>query len=218
MSAQDFRYLHWPCLSRRNITLCWDSEICRTNILLVLDNRNGFLGTLYCVKRDFEARKCTERASGQGGSKSLEVSFSFGGRSCKIILKCRTEFVLRACDTPRTTTNSRGKLCRVYVVTAIYLDTLPELKCVIGDLGTYSDIWDLWFNKSSNNAAALLENNNTAVCVGRGGLLLVLASESATLDPSNFSLFSFRPPAMDLTTAYRYNQNMMEYYTCKSKS
>ena len=34
-------------------------------------------------------------------------------------------------------------------------------------------------------------------------------------------LFSWRHPAttMDLThaAAYRYNQNMMEYYTCKSK-
>ena len=33
-------------------------------------------------------------------------------------------------------------------------------------------------------------------------------------------LFSWRHPAtMDLShAAYRYNQNMMEYYTCKSKS
>jgi hypothetical protein len=70
----------------------------------------------------------------------------------------------------------------------------------------------------SDNAVALLDSNNATVCVGLGGLLLVLQFEAATLDPSNFSLFSFRPPAMDLTTAYRYNQNMMEYYTCKSKS
>ena len=57
------------------------------------------------------------------------------------------------------------------------------------------------------------------VCVVSERLLVVLFSQDlVTLDPSNFSLFSFRPPAMDLTTAYRYNQNMMEYYTCKSKS
>lgn len=43
---------------------------------------------------------------------------------------------------------------------------------------------------------------------------------TAKLDHSNFGLFGLRPAsaAMDLTTAYRYNQNMMEYYTCKSKS
>nr|XP_053627040.1 paired box protein Pax-5-like isoform X6 [Cherax quadricarinatus] len=36
------------------------------------------------------------------------------------------------------------------------------------------------------------------------------------MEHSNFGLFGLRPPsaAMDLTTAYRYNQNMMEYYTC----
>ncbi|KAK8393278.1 hypothetical protein O3P69_013355 [Scylla paramamosain] len=40
---------------------------------------------------------------------------------------------------------------------------------------------------------------------------------AAKLDHSNFGLFGLRPAsaAMDLTTAYRYNQNMMEYYTCK---
>ena len=48
------------------------------------------------------------------------------------------------------------------------------------------------------------------------------------MDPgAQFSLFAgWRHPAMgvagmgmDLTqAAYRYNQNMMEYYTCKSKS
>jgi hypothetical protein len=75
----------------------------------------------------------------------------------------------------------------------------------------------LWCS-SGDHAVALLDSNNATVCVGLGGLLLVLQFEAATLDPSNFSLFSFRPPAMDLTTAYRYNQNMMEYYTCKSKS
>lgn len=41
---------------------------------------------------------------------------------------------------------------------------------------------------------------------------------SVKLDSSTFaaSLLSLRTrTAMDLTTAYRYNQNMMEYYTCK---
>ncbi|KAK3870774.1 hypothetical protein Pcinc_024032 [Petrolisthes cinctipes] len=39
---------------------------------------------------------------------------------------------------------------------------------------------------------------------------------AATLDHSNLGLFGLRPPAaaMDLTAAYRYNHNMMEYYTC----
>jgi len=37
-----------------------------------------------------------------------------------------------------------------------------------------------------------------------------LALDSA----ANFGLLALRP-AMDLTTAYRYNQNMMEYYTCE---
>lgn len=45
-----------------------------------------------------------------------------------------------------------------------------------------------------------------------------LVDPFAKLEHSNFGLFGLRPPsaAMDLTTAYRYNQNMMEYYTCKS--
>jgi len=75
----------------------------------------------------------------------------------------------------------------------------------------------VWFGRSKH-ALTLLESDIAIVCVDFGGLLLVLQFEAFTLDPSNFSLFSFRPPAMDLTTAYRYNQNMMEYYTCKSKS
>jgi hypothetical protein len=75
----------------------------------------------------------------------------------------------------------------------------------------------LWFSRSKH-ALTLLGSDNAIVCVDLGGLLLVLQIEAFTLDPTNFSLFSFRPPAMDLTTAYRYNQNMMEYYTCKSKS
>ncbi|XP_065568565.1 paired box protein Pax-5-like isoform X1 [Artemia franciscana] len=38
------------------------------------------------------------------------------------------------------------------------------------------------------------------------------------MDPTNFGIFTaLRHPGMDLTAAaYRYNQNMMEYYTCKS--
>ena len=36
------------------------------------------------------------------------------------------------------------------------------------------------------------------------------------MDPAvNLGMFSPRFSAMDLTAAYRYNQNMMEYYTCK---
>ncbi|KAK2726514.1 hypothetical protein QYM36_000817 [Artemia franciscana] len=39
------------------------------------------------------------------------------------------------------------------------------------------------------------------------------------MDPTNFGIFTaLRHPGMDLTAAaYRYNQNMMEYYTCKSR-
>jgi hypothetical protein len=40
----------------------------------------------------------------------------------------------------------------------------------------------------------------------------------STLDPTGgLGAFALRHPSalpMDLTTAYRYNQNMMEYYTC----
>jgi hypothetical protein len=180
----------------------------------VLDNQNRFLVTIYYIRRDFEARKCTEIASEPDERGPLEVYFNCGGRT----LKCRTEFVLRSCETPKTRTKITGVLCLIYLVAVIYSNKSPKLKCVTRDLGTYSDVWALRFYDSTNDAVALLENNNATVCVGRGGLLLVLQSEAVTLDPSNFSLFSFRPPAMDLTTAYRYNQNMMEYYTCKSKS
>ena len=55
-----------------------------------------------------------------------------------------------------------------------------------------------------------------------------VVSGDTLMDPgAQFSLFAgWRHPAMgvagmgmDLTqAAYRYNQNMMEYYTCKSKS
>ncbi|XP_015368017.1 PREDICTED: paired box protein Pax-2-like [Diuraphis noxia] len=43
-----------------------------------------------------------------------------------------------------------------------------------------------------------------------------LGAAATKLDPScNIGLFSALRPAMDLSTAaYRYNQNMMEYYTC----
>lgn len=42
------------------------------------------------------------------------------------------------------------------------------------------------------------------------------AAATNKLDPSNIGLFSALRPAMDLSTAaYRYNQNMMEYYTCE---
>lgn len=44
-----------------------------------------------------------------------------------------------------------------------------------------------------------------------------LGAAATKLDPScNIGLFSALRPAMDLSTAaYRYNQNMMEYYTCE---
>lgn len=48
--------------------------------------------------------------------------------------------------------------------------------------------------------------------------VLVELRNSFKLDTTSLSsLLSLRPSgsAMDLTTAYRYNQNMMEYYTCK---
>jgi hypothetical protein len=217
VNPQDFRHLHWSCWSRRIFTVCWNSDGSNRNILLASDNRNGFLVTIHYIKRDFEARKCTERASGPQDSRSLKVYFNCGGRTFRRTSECRTEFVLRVCEIPKTKSNHTGLLCFIYLVTVIHSNILPKLKCITRDLGTYSDVRALWFN-SSNHAVALLENNNATVCVVRGGLLLVLQSETVTLDPSNFSLFSFRPPAMDLTTAYRYNQNMMEYYTCKSKS
>jgi hypothetical protein len=216
VDAQRSRRLRCSSCSRRVITLCWSSECSSRNILLVSDNQNKFLVTIYYIRRDFEARKCTEIASGPEESRSLEVYFYWGGR----ILKCRTAFVLRWCETRKTRPPKiAGILCFICLVTVTNSNTSPKLRCVTRDLGgTYSDVWALWFYSSRNHAVALLENNNATVCVGRGGLLLVLQFEAATLDPSNFSLFSFRPPAMDLTTAYRYNQNMMEYYTCKSKS
>lgn len=49
-------------------------------------------------------------------------------------------------------------------------------------------------------------------------MLKVVCKNSAKLDTTSIaSLLSLRTAgtAMDLTTAYRYNQNMMEYYTCK---
>ncbi|KAK4307860.1 hypothetical protein Pmani_020415 [Petrolisthes manimaculis] len=55
-------------------------------------------------------------------------------------------------------------------------------------------------------------------CRARKGTLIPLPAlaAAATLDHSNLGLFGLRPPAaaMDLTAAYRYNHNMMEYYTC----
>jgi hypothetical protein len=211
VNPQDFRYLHCSRWSRCIVTLCWNLDVSNRTILLASYNQNGFLVTIYYNKRDLEARKCIETASGPEESILLHVCFNCGGRT----LKCGTEFVLRSCETPNTRTIHTGLSYLIYLVTVI--DSFPKLKCVTQDLGTFSDVWALWLN-SSYHAVALLENSNATVCVVRGGLLLVLQFETVTLDPSNFSLFSFRPPAMDLTTAYRYNQNMMEYYTCKSKS
>lgn len=47
-----------------------------------------------------------------------------------------------------------------------------------------------------------------------------LGAAATKLDPScNIGLFSALRPAMDLSTAaYRYNQNMMEYYTCEYRA
>jgi hypothetical protein len=217
-NTQICRQLVWTCCSRHAITLCWDPEGSLPNIFLVSYNRNTFLVRLYYIRRDFEARNYIQRASGPERSRSQEVSFIRGVTSLKRNLQWRTEIVFRVCELPETRTNNIGAVCTVYLVTLIQWNALPKLTCTTDLLGSYSDISGLWFCSSQQYAAALLENNNANVCVGRGGLLLVPEPETVTLDPTNFSLFSFRPPAMDLTTAYRYNQNMMEYYTCKSKS
>ncbi|XP_033611053.1 paired box protein Pax-2-B isoform X3 [Cryptotermes secundus] len=209
VNPQVLRYLRWSLLSRSNITVCWNSEGSNRRTFLASDNQNGFLVTIHYIKRDFEPRKCSEKASEPEDNRSLEVYFNCDART----LECRTEFVLHLRETPKTRSNYTFLKCFVNLVTVIYSNILPKLRCITRDLGTYSDVWGLWFSNRSH-AVALLENNNVTVCVGRGALLLVLQSETVILDPSNFSLFSFRPPAMDLTTAYRYNQNMMEYYTC----
>jgi len=66
-----------------------------------------------------------------------------------------------------------------------------------------------------------------AACVLCAGMVLggesvvgELGAAATKLDPScNIGLFSALRPAMDLSTAaYRYNQNMMEYYTCEYRA
>ena len=59
-----------------------------------------------------------------------------------------------------------------------------------------------------------------ACCVSGRMVLAVVALFFFWMNGANLdlNLFPFRPATMDLTTAYRYNQNMMEYYTCKSES
>lgn len=198
-----------PWSSRFAIASFWFPEFSNRNILLLSDNQNGFLITIFCIKRDSEVRKCPGSASEPEECRLLESVLKCGDRTLRRTSECRTEFVLYLCETPRTKLSPIVLLCFVYLVTCPKVSS--KLKC-----RTFSDVEASWC--SSEHAVALLDSNNAAVFVGLEGFLLVVQFEAAILDPSNFSLFSFRPPAMDLTTAYRYNQNMMEYYTCKSKS
>jgi hypothetical protein len=218
VNPQIFRVLHWTWWARLRLAApCWRSDGSNRGILLVPDNQNSFLVIIYCIKRDFDVRKCIRRASGPEERKLLEVFFNSCGRSCRRNSECRTEFVNCLCELPKTGSSCLGLLCFGYFVTVFCPNVFSNLKCRTRDWRIYSDTGTLWFS-GSKHALTLLESNNVIVCVDLRGLLLVLQFEAVTLDPSNFSLFSFRPPAMDLTTAYRYNQNMMEYYTCKSKS
>lgn len=217
VNPQNRLHFHWSCSSRRRTAPCWRSEVSDLSILLLPDNQKRFLVTIFCIRRDFEVRKCTGRASEPEESRLLEVFLNCRGKTLRRTSECRTEFVLCFCELPRTRLNNIDLLCFYYLVTLSCPYILSRLKCRTRDLRTSSDVEALWCC-SRNHAVALLGSNNATVCVGLGGFLLVLQFEAATLEPSNFSLFSFRPPAMDLTTAYRYNQNMMEYYTCKSKS
>lgn len=68
--------------------------------------------------------------------------------------------------------------------------------------------------------SGLADSASRVLCAGMvlGGDSVVgeLGAAATKLDPSNIGLFSALRPAMDLSTAaYRYNQNMMEYYTCE---
>jgi hypothetical protein len=205
----------WPKL--RLAGPCWSPDGSNRGILLVPDNQNCFLVVIYCTKRDFDARKCIRKASGPEERRLLKIFFNSCGISCSRILECRKEFVNCSCEVPKTRSSCLDVLRFCDVVTVFYQNIFLSLKCIKRDWRIYSDTGVLWFSRSKH-ALILLESDNAIVCVDLGGLLLVLLFEAFTLDPTNFSLFSFRPPAMDLTTAYRYNQNMMEYYTCKSKS
>lgn len=217
VNRQIFRVIHrtwWPIL--RLSAPCWRSDEFNRGILLVPDNQNSFLVTVYCSKRDFDVRKCIRRASEPEEGRPLETFFNTCERSFRRNSECRIKFIF-LCELPKTKSSCLGLLCFGYLVTVFYPNIFSNLKCRTRDWRLYSDIGSLCCC-SIIHALTTLEINNDTVCVDLGGLLLVLEFEVATLDPSNFSLFSFRPPAMDLTTAYRYNQNMMEYYTCKSKS
>jgi len=213
VNSQIFRVLHWTWWPRLRPAPSGPNR----GILLVPDNQNSFLVKTYCAKRDFDVRKCVRRASGPEERRLLKIFFNYCGRICRIISGCRKEFANCVCDVPKTGSSCLDVLVFYYVVTVFYQNIFSSLKCRTRGWRVHSDTGDLWFGRSEH-ALTLLESDNAIVCVDLGGLLLVLQFEAFTLDPSNFSLFSFRPPAMDLTTAYRYNQNMMEYYTCKSKS
>lgn len=212
INPQNFRHIRWSFWSGRIAAPCRSPESSVRIILLVPDNQDRFLVTIYHLKGDFALRKCTGGASGPEESKLLQVYLSCAGRTLRRTSEWRTEFVFCFCELPRTSFDNIGVLCFYYLVTVICPNILSKLKCRTRDLRTLSDVLALWFS-SSKHAVTLLESHSATVNVVLGGLF-----EAVTLDPSNFSLFSFRPPAMDLTTAYRYNQNMMEYYTCKSKS
>lgn len=218
VNLQHFRVLHWTWWPRLRIAdLCWIPDGSNRGILLVPDNQNCFLVITYCTKRDFDVRKCIRRASGPEERRLLKIFFNSCGKICRITSGCRKEFANRVCEVPKTRTSRLDVSLFCCVVTVFCQNLFSGLKCGTPDCRVYSDTGALWFCRSKH-ALTLLESDNAIVCVDFGGLLLVLQFEAFTLDPSNFSLFSFRPPAMDLTTAYRYNQNMMEYYTCKSKS
>jgi hypothetical protein len=216
VNPQIFRVFHWTWWARLPLTVpCWSPDVSNRGILLVSDNQNGILVITYCIKRDFDVRKCIRRASGPEERRLLVIFFNSCGKSCRN-LECRTEFNC-LCELPKTRSSFVGISCFSYFVTVFFSKVFPNLKCTTRDWRKFNDTLYLWFSHSKH-AVTLLENNNVIVCVDFWGLLVVLQFQAVTLDPSNFSLFSFRPPAMDLTTAYRYNQNMMEYYTCKSKS
>ena len=218
VNSQIFRVLHWTWWPRLRLAgLCWSPDGSNRGILLVPDNQNSFLVITYRTKRDFDVRKCIRRASGPEERRLLKIFFNSCGRSCRRISECRKEFVNCLCAVPKTRSSCLDVLRFCDVVTVFYQNIFLSLKCTKRDWRIYSDTEVLWFSRSKH-ALTLLGSDIAIVCVDLGGLLLVLQFEAFTLDPTNFSLFSFRPPAMDLTTAYRYNQNMMEYYTCKSKS
>jgi hypothetical protein len=218
VNSQIFRVLQWTWWPRLRLAgPYWSPHGSNRGILLVPDNQNSFLVITYYTKRDFDARKCIRKASGPEERRLLKIFFNSCVRSCRRISECLKEFVNCLCEVPKTRSSCLDVLRFCDFVTVLYQNIFSSLKCIKRDWRIYSDTGALWFGRSKH-VVILLESDSAIVCVDLGGLLLVLLFEAFTLDPTNFSLFSFRPPAMDLTTAYRYNQNMMEYYTCKSKS